>query len=57
MVGLYGGGGGVFGTENCEEGRCGDVPFGGALGATFCCGADDVVVVAHVHFVARCPIQ
>ena len=25
-----------------------DVPFGGALGATFCCGADDVVVVAHV---------
>ncbi len=48
MIGLNGGRGGDFRTKDCEEGGGGDVPFGGALGATsFCGGGADVVVAAH----------
>jgi len=47
VEGLDGGGGGVFGAEDCEEGGAGDGPVGGALGAAFFRGGG---VVGRRHF-------
>ena len=48
VEGLDGGGGGVFGAEDCEEGGAGDGPVGGALGAASFRGGG--VVVGRRHF-------